>query len=65
MGLLNCDDHITDDDYEEFCEFDEYFESLPPEQRAAEEKWYDSIALAISQGKNVVPNEYNKYDYRM
>ena len=61
MSLLE----ITDDDYEEYCDFDDYLQSLSEEELAQEEKWLDSIALAITQGKNVVPNPARHYDFMM
>ena len=65
MGLMNYDDHISDDDYEEFCEFDDYLNSLSDSERVGEESWMNAIALAITQGKNVVPNDARLYDFRM
>ena len=65
MGLLNCDDDISDDDYEEFCEFDDYMQSLSDEEFDEEVKWVEAIALAITEGKNVVKNTATLYDFRM
>ena len=56
---------ITDDDFEEFSEFDEYLESLSDEEYSGEVKWLEAIALAVSQGKNVVRNDARLYDFRM
>ena len=55
MGLLNCDDHVSDDDYEEYCEFDDYLNSLSDSQRKAEIAFSECITMALNQGKNVVP----------
>ena len=56
---------ISDDDFEEFCEFDDYLNSLSDSEREGEEAWLDAVALAITQGKNVVQNPARLYDFRM
>lgn len=65
MGLLNCDDNISDDDYEEFSEFDDYMNSLSESEFNEEVKWVEAIALAITQGKNVVKNTAELYEFKM
>ena len=40
-------------------------ESLSDVEREAEEKWVEAIALAIMQGKNVVPCYSTTYEFRM
>ena len=59
------DKEISDDDYEDFCEFDDYMQNLSDDEYNAEVKWVEAIALAISQGKNVVKNTAELYDFRM
>ena len=46
---------ISDDEYEDFCEFDDYMNSLSDSKREAEIAFSDCITLALEQGKNVVP----------
>ena len=47
---------ISDDEYEDFCEFDDYMNSLSDSEREAEIAFSDCITLALEQGKNVVPS---------
>ena len=58
-------ENISDDDYEEFSEFDEWIESLSEDEYAGEVAFLDALATAIQQGKNVVPNNARNYDFRM
>ena len=62
---FDIDTEISDDDYEEFCEFDDYMNSLSESEYDDEVKWVEAIALAITQGKNVVKNTAELYDFRM
>ena len=65
MASMYYDSDITDDEYEDFSEFDEYMESLSDVEREAEEKWVEAIALAIMQGKNAVPCYSTTSEFRM
>jgi hypothetical protein len=62
---MDFNEEISDDDYEEFSEFDEYMNSLSESEYEEEVKWVEAIALAITQGKNVVKNSAELYDFRM
>jgi hypothetical protein len=59
------DSEIDDEEYDDVCEFDEYLNSLSDSERAGEQAWVNAIALAITQGKNVVSNPAILYDFRM
>ena len=62
---MDFNEEISDDDYEEFSQFDEYMNSLSESEYEEEVKWVEAIALAITQGKNVVKNSAELYDFRM
>ena len=44
---------------------DDYMQSLSDEEFNEEVKWVEAIALAITEGKNVVKNTATLYDFRM
>lgn len=55
------DEFLTD----ELDDFDEQMESMTEEEYENEVLWLESIANAIKQNKNVVPNPARYYDFRM
>jgi hypothetical protein len=65
MATISHDSEISDDDYEEFSEFDDYMQNLSEQEFDEEIKWVEAIAQAIQDGKNVVRNEARYYVFRM
>ena len=59
------EDYVEQFAMDEMDEFSEHMETLSDEEYNSELQWLDSIAIAIQEGKNVVPNPARYYDFMM